>query len=225
MSWLQSLDLSILRFVRETLHNSLFDWLMPFLSGNGLFAPVVAVAAVLLAWKGGARGRLCLLMVGLVVFAGDALICSSLKEAIRRARPSGFNVVAELQVPLGHPSSYSMPSSHAANWFAAMIVCFLYYRRSLWFMLPIALAVSYSRIYKGAHYPTDVLAGAVLGSAFAFGAVMMLDRLWQFAGRRWFPLWWNRLPSLVNIPEEAAGPAEGRARCPQRAAEHDQSTD
>ena len=39
----------------------------------------------------------------------------------------------------------SMPSSHAANWFAATMVLFLFYRKSLWFMLPMALAVSFWR--------------------------------------------------------------------------------
>jgi len=43
-----------------------------------------------------------------------------------------------------------MPSAHAANWFAAVAVAFIYYRRSLWFSLPMAIVVSISRIYNGA---------------------------------------------------------------------------
>ena len=43
-------------------------------------------------------------------------------------------------------SHNSMPSSHAANWFAATMAAFLFYRRSLRFMLPMALAVSFSRV-------------------------------------------------------------------------------
>src|SRR5438105_221497 len=93
MSWLQSLDLSTLRFIQETLRNPCFDWLMPHLSGNVLFAPAVAIGAILLAWKGGVRGRLCLLMLALVVLVGDNFICGPLKEAIGRVRPSGFNAL------------------------------------------------------------------------------------------------------------------------------------
>jgi membrane-associated phospholipid phosphatase len=46
-----------------------------------------------------------------------------------------------------------MPSSHAANWFAATMILFIYYRRSLWFMLPGAILVSFSRIYNGVALP------------------------------------------------------------------------
>src|SRR5260221_405471 len=166
MLWLQSLDVSILRFVRETLHNGFFDWLMPLLSGNVLFAPALVIGGFLLAWKGGTRGRLCLLVLALVILLGDTFVIGSLKTAIGRSRPAGSSEVVELQAAAG-PSNFSMPSSHAANWFAATTVCFLYYRRSLYFMMPMALAVSYSRVYKGAHYPSDVFIGALVGAGFA----------------------------------------------------------
>src|SRR5437764_15233147 len=114
MLWLQSLDLSTLRLVRDTLRNPLFDWLMPFLSGNVFFIPVVALAGIGLAWTGGIRGRLCLLMLAAVLFVGDTLICNNLKEAIGRPRPAGA-YATEDQTLLAEPSqNHRMPSSHAA---------------------------------------------------------------------------------------------------------------
>src|SRR5258706_3498528 len=127
MPWLQSLDLSALRLVRGTLHNPLFDWLMPLLSANILFFPAVAVAAILLAWKGGARGRFCLVMLGLVLLVGDTFICSTLKEIIGRPRPSGSELAGNYGLPVEYQVSHSMPSSHTANWFSGTADFFLYF--------------------------------------------------------------------------------------------------
>ena len=93
----------------------------------------------------------------------------------------------------------SMPSGHAANWFAATMVVFVFYRRSLRFMLPLAMLVGFSRIYNGVHYPSDVLAGAIVGSGYALGGVWSLNALWQWLGKKWFPLWWQQEPSLIDL--------------------------
>ena len=45
--------------------------------------------------------------------------------------------------------------------FLAAFVAFTYYRRSAWFMLPMALLEAFSRVYLGVHYPSDVLTGVV----------------------------------------------------------------
>ena len=48
------------------------------------------------------------------------------------------------------------------------------------------------------HYPSDVLAGAILGAGYAAAAVWSLNALWHWAGRKWFPLWWEKFPSLLE---------------------------
>ena len=63
MQCLQTLDVELFRFVNLTLANPVFDALMPFASGNPLFLPVVLVVGMLLAWKGGTRGRVCVVML------------------------------------------------------------------------------------------------------------------------------------------------------------------
>src|SRR5258707_11973518 len=64
-------------------------------------------------------------------------------------------------------------------------------------MAPMAALVGISRIYNGVHYPSDVLAGAILGAGYASAAVWALETLWRWAGRKWFPLWWREMPSVV----------------------------
>ena len=216
MHWLQALDTSLFLFVNRSLANPVFDWLMPILSGNAFFFPAVFLLGVGLLWKGNARLRLCVLLLVLILPLGDSFICNTIKHAVARPRP--FVTLPEARL-FGRPGNGyippqinessvdmavntggrdSLPSSHAANWFAATMILFLFYRRSLWFMLPLALAVSFSRVYNGVHFPGDVLAGAILGAGYAAAGLTALQAAWQWAGKKWFPLWHAQLPSLLH---------------------------
>lgn len=202
---------------------------MPFASGNKIFFPVLAVIGMLLLWKGGKRGWICALMAALILGPGDSYVYNTLKHAIGRARP--FVTLTDVNLPMKRdknnsapppamdnpqtdapknlPNYNSMPSSHAANWFAATMICLVFYRRSWRFMLPLACLVSFSRIYNGVHYPSDVLAGAIIGAGYAAAALWVIESLWRFIGQRWFPLWWEQLPSLVNVrPSTEAKPSD-----------------
>ncbi len=206
MQWLQSADANLFRMINLDWANPFLDKTMPFCSGNEFFIPLLVVLGVVLVWKGGTRGLICVLMIGLVLALGDGFICNTLKHAIGRERPC--IALAEARCLVGKSASGSFPSSHAANWFSAGMVALIYYRRSLWFMLPLAVLVSFSRIYNGVHYPSDVLGGAIIGAGYAAAIVWTLDAFWTAVGRRWFPLWWQRFRSLMNPParsfEEAA---------------------
>jgi undecaprenyl-diphosphatase len=78
-------------------------------------------------------------------------------------------------------TNFSMPSSHATNVFAAAAFLSWFYPGYAWLCLVVALLVSYSRPYLGMHYPLDVAAGAVLGSAigimYAFLSAWILHRI------------------------------------------------
>jgi 4-amino-4-deoxy-L-arabinose transferase-like glycosyltransferase/membrane-associated phospholipid phosphatase len=204
MHWLQTLDIALFHFINGSLSDPFFDWLMPLMSGGGgvmrWFVPLALVLILAAICFGNARARLCALMVALVVALGDPLVVNTIKHLIDRPRPciTLTNVIERL----GCTTSGSMPSAHSANWFAMTMVMFLFYRRSLWFMLPLALTVSFSRVYNGVHYPSDVLAGVILGAGYAAAGVVALQTIWNWAGKKWFPLWHAQMPSLLK--------AEGR---------------
>ncbi|MGD0745582.1 MAG: glycosyltransferase family 39 protein [Verrucomicrobiota bacterium] len=219
MHWLQTLDTGLFDFINQSLSNPLFDRLMPVLSGVGVhwFIPLAVAIGLAMLCFGDARARLCALMIMLVVALGDPLVDNTIKHAIARPRPYVtlpearlFGVGGEGYVPpaaangaglnmaADAPGRNSMPSSHAANWFAMTMIAFLFYRRSAWFMLPMALAVSFSRVYNGVHYPGDVLAGAILGGGYAAALAVTFETAWQWFGKKWFPVWHAQLPSLLN---------------------------
>jgi 4-amino-4-deoxy-L-arabinose transferase-like glycosyltransferase/membrane-associated phospholipid phosphatase len=212
MQHLQALDAALFHLVNPALSCTSLDMVMPFFSGNPLFGPALLIAGILLLCKGGARGRIFVLMIALIVPLGDSFVCNTLKHVLHRPRP--FLTLADVHMPtgIGKTDSGSMPSSHAANWFAAAMIAFIYFRHSIKFMLPLAALVGFSRIYNGVHYPSDVLAGAILGAGYAACGVYTLDALWRRVGLHWFPLWYRRLPSLLNPivtppPLEKADPA------------------
>jgi 4-amino-4-deoxy-L-arabinose transferase-like glycosyltransferase/membrane-associated phospholipid phosphatase len=227
--WFQAIDDALLRLINQTWSNPFFDRLMPFASGNRYFIPALVFALLVLLWKGKTRGRLCVLMIALILWPGDSLICNTIKKAVGRPRPpvthpevnlpaskqrqdlvavedKQVDQTAKVRRP-GKTDYNSMPSSHAANWFAATMIVFVYYRRSIRFMLPLAGLVAFSRVYNGVHYPSDVLAGAILGAGYAVAGLWAINSIWQWAGQKWFPLWWEKLPSLVNPESRAPRPA------------------
>ena len=202
VDWLHSLDVALFRFINLKLACPALDALMPRLSNHDLFIPALAVLAAFLCWKGGARGRLFVVMICLVLAVGNALVTDHLKEAIGRLRP--FHDIPEARVLVGKGDSGSMPSGHASLWFAAAFIAFVYYPRSGYYMLPSAITIAFSRVYIGVHYPSDVLAGAVVGVGYSAALLWAFDALWRRASLKWFPLWCRNIPTLLSYKNKNA---------------------
>jgi 4-amino-4-deoxy-L-arabinose transferase-like glycosyltransferase/membrane-associated phospholipid phosphatase len=196
MNWLVAADQTVFRWVNGGWHAPWLDALMVFASGNPLFAPTLLLIALALLWRGGARGRLCVLLLAVACALANTVSSEVLKSLFARPRP--FLDLADARVLVGRTTSFSLPSSHAANWFAAIVVTAAFYRRSLRAMLPIALCVGLSRVYVGVHYPTDVLLGACVGALVGLATLRLAEAGWRSLGSRAFPIWWRHVPSLLR---------------------------
>lgn len=86
-----------------------------------------------------------------------------LKNLVARPRP--YEMVAGLMPLIPRPADYSFPSGHTGSSFAAAVVLYGQLPKK-WGIAALVLAVliSISRLYLGVHYPSDVLAGALIGS-------------------------------------------------------------
>jgi undecaprenyl-diphosphatase len=98
---------------------------------------------------------------GLRVVAGSYALNYAVKVTVHRRRPE----LAGLPPLTGTVSGLSLPSAHATSSFAAARA----FRGLLpgWMLYLAAAGFAVSRPYLGVHYPTDVLAGAALGTAVA----------------------------------------------------------
>ena len=218
MHWLLSLDHALFHFINGALGNPFFDWLMPVLSGEGVpWLPAAVIGLAAAAIFGSARLRLCALFMLLVVALGDPLIVGTLKHLVGRARPCV--ALAETVARLACGGYHSFPSAHAANWFALATVAFLFYRRSAWFMFPLAAGVAFSRVYCGVHFPSDVTAGAVLGAGYAIAFVIGGQMFWHVLGKKFFPAWHETIPSLLNPESRISNPEPSKSQIGNRKSE------
>lgn len=175
--------------INHTWINPVCDWIMALVSNFAFWLPICVILGLWILWKGDAKAKTCLICVICTVL-GAELIDGPLKDAIHRARPYQkmknvrqieldphvrpriFAITKPLHITHSNPlpsvkvrknNFHSFPSGHTLNNFAVATMVFFFYRRWGWFTYGIACLVSYSRIYVGSHWPSDVLFSAPLG--------------------------------------------------------------
>jgi undecaprenyl-diphosphatase len=94
-------------------------------------------------------------------------------------------------------SGPSFPSGHMVTNTVIATYCTLFYRRRGWLYWFIAAAVGYSRIYLGAHWPSDVIATLFLGIGEALLVLSLFELIWRSVARKWIPWLFARHPSLI----------------------------
>lgn len=85
----------------------------------------------------------------------------------KTSRPRPFELNREISLGAAPLDQFSFPSGHTLHAFAFSIVVLAYYPMLAWLVAPFTLLVAASRLVLGLHYPTDVLAGAMIGASIA----------------------------------------------------------
>ena len=171
------IDQELLIFLNG-LHSPFFDVLMWWMTAIWFWLPILAVVLWFM-WKHYKKKMILIF----AFFALSILISDQssvlIKNKVKRLRPTHNTEIGhQLHLHVSKNGNvyegglYGFVSSHAANSFS-LAVLFIYFFRPIsrhlrWLFILFPLIFSYTRIYLGVHYPTDILCGALLGICCGF---------------------------------------------------------
>jgi len=211
------MDQSLFHLINQQWTSAPLDLLMAGLSDSQIWRPFFIAAGIGALLFGGFTARVFVICL-VISLAIGGLVTSGLKSAVARHRPKQMQTVRMVQLQKARPkfltlfkkptirvsdstdrsrSGPSFPSGHTVNNTIAATYFTLFYRRRGWLYWFVAMAVGYSRIYLGAHWPSDVVATLFLGIGEALLLLGLFELIWRKAGRKWMPDLFKRHPSLI----------------------------
>jgi undecaprenyl-diphosphatase len=161
-----SIDLAIFYFVNHTISTGFLDKFFSIITNVNNWYIAYLILLGILFFKGGRVGKIAVLGVIILITVTDQTGYKLLKEFFERARPC--NALSDVLTPLGCTGSFSFPSNHAINNFAAAAFFSKLFPRYKVVLFVTASLVAISRVYLGLHYPSDIIAGAAIGMIFGY---------------------------------------------------------
>jgi undecaprenyl-diphosphatase len=214
------MDKTLLLFINREWTNPFLDWLMATFTNFDVWLPILIIATLLLLWRGNFRVRSFVLVSLITIGFTAGIFTQFAKKLVNRPRPAQslaevrevslqkkkpaiLGVFSPVEVSLSQPPAgpvigRSFPSGHAINNTIIATLAILFFGRiGALYVIPAAI-VSYSRIYCGSHWPSDVFVSILLAIGISLIAASILSMLYERVAARWFPLFYRRHPSLLG---------------------------
>jgi membrane-associated phospholipid phosphatase len=211
------MDQTLFHLINERWTNPALDLFMAAISNSQIWKPVFVVIVLIMVVFGGFKARACIICILLSLIVAEQFT-GLLKTAFDRRRPKQVQVVRMVELQKTRPmfltlfkepeirysdqsdrnnSGPSFPSGHMTNNTVIAVCLTLFYRRrgALYWIL--TAAIGYSRIYLGAHWPSDIFATFFLAAGETLLILAVLELLWRWAGPRVVPALYDRHPSLI----------------------------
>ena len=174
LEMLLTAEQNFLLWIQDNIRNDMLTPVFVFITtlGNAGIVWILMSVGMLFFPKTRKAGVACLISLLLSLIVDNVI----LKNLVARTRP--YDVIPGLTSLVGAMKDYSFPSGHTGSSFAAAVVMLR--------MLPkrygipavvLAVLIGLSRLYVGVHYPTDVLAGAMIGSGIAVMVSMFAEKI------------------------------------------------
>ncbi len=190
LAFLTQIDIRLF-YTFNQLRSPFLDFIMIRASDFGIFSPLIGAFILFRLYKGGKKERIFWIIGIITIVLSDAICARILKPLFARPRPyltldniyvyKGAKwIITNPEIRKHFHMSFSWPSCHATNIWAATIYIWQYRLKYGLIMVPLAILVSYSRIYLGVHYPFDCLGGLAVGAIVALIFSHIAKRLYSY---------------------------------------------
>src|SRR5205814_3721982 len=190
---------------------------MAAVSNSEIWKPLFIAIGLSMLLFGGFKARAFVICLVLALVIAE-LFTGIIKSVVDRHRPKQVESVRMVELQRTHPklmslskkptirfsgqsdrnrSGPSFPSGHMTNNTVIAVYCTLFYRRRGWLYWIITAAVGYSRIYLGAHWPSDIIATLFLAVGEALLMLGLFELIWRTGARKWAPNLYAQRPGLI----------------------------
>jgi undecaprenyl-diphosphatase len=169
---LQNTDYWIFNVINHTINNSFLDVVLPFLREAHNWIPLYVFLGIYLIYKYKIEAIKYAIYIVIAFALADFISAGIIKPFVERLRPC-HSLTLHARLVLGHcGGKWSFPSTHATNHMSiALSIAFANIFTKKWInyiWIFWALSIGFAQIYVGVHYPSDIVAGFVLGTLIAY---------------------------------------------------------